>query len=71
VEGAAKVGTAEISAAVGCVAAKKDRLEAAVAEAALQGGDVERGVDGVAGECVVQLEAELVVGGESGLSAPE
>jgi hypothetical protein len=43
---------------------EKDGLEAASLEAGLDQGEVEWGVDGVAGEGVVQLEAEVVLGEE-------
>jgi hypothetical protein len=68
VEGAAEVWTAEVGAAgVGAAvdgAVEKERLEAAGAEGAGKGLGVELSVDGIASEGVVELEIEVVCGGD-------
>jgi hypothetical protein len=64
VEGAAEVGAAEVGASLGGVGLDEKRLEVAGLEAADEEGGVEGGVDGVAGQGVVELEAEVVLRGE-------
>ncbi len=49
----------EVGLSVGRGAVEEDGLEATLNEAALEQGDVEGRVDGVAGEGVVELEAEV------------
>jgi hypothetical protein len=68
VEGAAEVWTAEVGAAgVGAGVdgtVEKERMEMTGAEGVGEGLGVEFGVDGVAGEGVVELEVEVVGGGD-------
>ncbi len=62
-EHAAEVGAAEVGFPVGCGALQEDGLQPAGGESALEQGEVEWGVDGVSGEGVIELEAEVVVCG--------
>jgi hypothetical protein len=71
VEGSAEVGAAEVGFAVGGVGLEEERLQVAGLETAEEEVGVERGVDGVAGEGVVELEAEVIGGGDRGAGVAE
>jgi len=63
-EGAAEVGAAEVFFAVACGAAEGEWREAAGVKATFEEWNIERGMDGVAGEGVVELEAKMLVRGD-------
>lgn len=71
VEGAAEVRAAEVGGAVRRVAAQQQGCEAALAETAFEQDGVERGVDGVAGEGVVELKVEVLARGDGCARAAE
>jgi hypothetical protein len=60
-ECAAEVGAAEVFGTVASGAAQSERRQAASVKAAFEQWNIERSMHGIAGEGVVELEAELLV----------
>ncbi len=63
-EGATEVGAEEVGFPVRRCGAQREAFDSALAQAAQQQRQVEFGVDGIAGQRVVQLEAQMIVRGD-------